>query len=91
MEYVTKFDHGEFISITGGLRVRASLIQGYAAIRPQKGKEAEFIPGVNIFFSNGQIVSVPLESLEAADREVERLDWIFRRITGAKPEASKEK
>jgi hypothetical protein len=70
-------NYGEFITIDGGkntLRVRKELILGYTAIR---GNEQQ-PPAINIFLGPGWNM-IPCESYEAAVKECEKLDWIYKK------------
>ena len=68
-------EDGPFLTI-GVFRVRQSLIQAYCV--GKKSDEANTAHGVNITFSNGQCF-IGLDNEEAAQKEVERLDWLFKK------------
>lgn len=69
-------EHGPFITI-GDMRIRKSLIQAYRyAQNPREVLTVE--EGLAVTFSNG-IYFIKMDDKESAEREVEKLDWLFKK------------
>lgn len=68
-----RYDYGEFLT-SGNLRLRTDLITAYMC---HFDKEANKKTGVKFLVSGGWLIA-DHDGDEACDKEIQRIDWIFR-------------